>query len=584
MNTSSPSKWFVPFAAVVALELSSGIARAQQPLPSWFAQADIGDVGVAGSAGETEDNRMFVNGAGSDIWGTSDSFHFVYQTLFPSVGDGAIEGFFRSEDPTSPFAKVGIMIRMSLDPGSPHVILDVKPDGGIEFMTRSTQGGPTTFVAGFGPSSSGEFFLMRQNGVVTAYVCEVGPCKVVGSTPFPSGVALYGVAVTSHDPATLNHAELQFFVPTTYPLPSPWSSEDVGDVGLTGDAFESDGVFTVKGAGADIWGTNDAYRRVMHESLPGDGEVVARVASEDGANPFAKAGLAMAAGTASGVAMVILDIRPNGIIEFMHRTAYQAPMQFVAGSAASFPVWLKLVRRGQQFTGFMSNDGQTWQTVGVVTNPMDNYDACLVVTSHDTGALNTATFDHVNSLNQAFAINANIGDTGTVGRQDGTDIHGGFAQQGGGGDIWGIADAFNYGYRGIFDDTVESVQVKSLDNTNPFAKAGLMLRGSLDPSAAHVILDVRPDGSIEFMTRSSTGAETTYLAGAIASFPVSLRLTRSGLAVTGEVSQDGTTWTTVGTTSPTIPSDALIGVAVTSHVKGTNTLATFSSLSFPVGP
>jgi hypothetical protein len=223
----------------------------------------------------------------------------------------------------------------------------------------------------------------------------------------------------------------------------------VGDVGLTGDAFESDGVFTVKGAGADIWGTNDAYRRVMHESLPGDGEVVARVASEDGANPFAKAGLAMAAGTASGVAMVILDIRPNGIIEFMHRTAYQAPMQFVAGSAASFPVWLKLVRRGQQFTGFMSNDGQTWQTVGVVTNPMDNYDACLVVTSHDTGALNTATFDHVNSLNQAFAINANIGDTGTVGRQDGTDIHGGFAQQGGGGDIWGIADAFNYSYRGI---------------------------------------------------------------------------------------------------------------------------------------
>jgi len=75
----------------------------------------------------------------------------------------------------------------------------------------------------------------------------------------------------------------------------------VGDVGLTGDAFESDGVFTVKGAGADIWGTNDAYRRVMHESLPGDGEVVARVTSEDGANPFAKAGLAMAAGTASGV-------------------------------------------------------------------------------------------------------------------------------------------------------------------------------------------------------------------------------------------------------------------------------------------
>jgi regulation of enolase protein 1 (concanavalin A-like superfamily) len=583
MNRSSPSKWFVPFAAVVALELSSGIARAQQPLPGWFAQADIGDVGVAGSAGETDDNRMFVNGAGSDIWGTADSFHFVYQTLEPSVSDGAIGAVYKSQNAANPFAKVGIMIRMSLDPGSPHVILDVNPDGNIEFMTRSTQGGPTTFVAGFRPSPGGELFLMRENGVVTAYVCEGGPCHTVGSTPFPSGVALYGVAVTNHDPSTLNHGEFQIS-PFWNPLPLPWFSQDVGDVGLTGDAFESNGVFTVKGAGADIWGTNDAYRRMTQESLGGDGEVVARLTSEDGANPFAKAGLAMTAGNASGVAMVILDVRPNGIIEFMHRTAYQAPMQFIAGSAASFPVWLKLVKHGQQFTGYMSNDGQTWQTVGVLTNPINGYEAGLVVTSHDTGALNTATFDHVNVLNDSFSIDANIGDTGVVGREDSTDTHGGFALQGGGGDIWGTADAFNYWYTGIFDDGARTVQVRSLDNTNPFAKAGLMLRESLDPSAAHVILDVRPDGSIEFMTRSSTGAETTYLAGATASFPVSLRLTRSGLAVTGEVSQDGTTWTTVATTSPTIPSDALIGVAVTSHVKGTNTLATFSSLSYPSGP
>jgi hypothetical protein len=40
------------------------------------------------------------------------------------------------------------MIRGSLDPGSQHVILDVKPDGAYEFMTRSTPGGDTRFVAG----------------------------------------------------------------------------------------------------------------------------------------------------------------------------------------------------------------------------------------------------------------------------------------------------------------------------------------------------------------------------------------------------------------------------------------------------
>ena len=576
-------------AAAIAFGASlvarGGVAEAQQPLPSGFSQADIGDVGLAGSAGETDDNRMFVNGAGSDIWGTADSFHFVYQTLYPEVGDGAIFAFYKSQDATNPFAKVGIMIRTNLDPGSPHVILDVKPDGGIEFMTRSTPGGPTTFIAGFPPTPGGELFLMRERGVVTAYVCTTGPCQTVGSTPFPSGIALYGVAVTSHDPTTLNHGEFQFLTPTVLPMaPSGWSSNDVGPVGIAGAASVSNGVFTVKGAGADIWGTGDGYREVIRQSLSGDGEVIARVTSEDAANEFAKAGVLITAGNASGVAMVILDVRPNGVIEFMRRTAFQAPMEFIAGSASSFPVWLKLAKHGQQFTGYMSNDGEQWQTVGVTSNPIEGYDAGLVVTSHDVTALNTATFDHVTVLNPSFSTDENVGDTGVVGRFDTTDTHGGFALQGGGGDIWGTADAFNYWYTGHFDDLVSSVRVKTLDNTNPFAKAGLMLRASLDPSAAHVVLDVRPDGNVEFMTRSSTGAETTYVAGAVATFPVWLRLSRSGLTVTGELSQDGTTWTTVGTTSPTVPADALIGIAVTSHVKGTNTLATFDTFRVPATP
>src|SRR6185369_6364546 len=128
MNRSILSRGFVLFAALVIVQTTAGVARAQNPLPSWFSQADIGDVGIAGSAGMTTDNHFFVNGAGSDIWGTADSFHFVYQTLEPSVADGAINLLYRNQDATNPLVKVGIMIRMSLDPGSPHVILDVKPD------------------------------------------------------------------------------------------------------------------------------------------------------------------------------------------------------------------------------------------------------------------------------------------------------------------------------------------------------------------------------------------------------------------------------------------------------------------------
>jgi hypothetical protein len=51
------------------------------------------------------------------------------------------------------FTRRSWMIRESLSPGSPHVILDVKPDNSVEFKTRSTLNGETRFIAGTGPSN-----------------------------------------------------------------------------------------------------------------------------------------------------------------------------------------------------------------------------------------------------------------------------------------------------------------------------------------------------------------------------------------------------------------------------------------------
>jgi hypothetical protein len=116
------------------------------PFPPWRST----DIGVVGTPGEVHlspggpGSDWFVSGAGSDIWGTADSFFFVYQP----IRDGEIGIAVLAETGTHPFAKAGVMIRQTLDPGSPEVIVDVKPDGGIEFMTRASQGGETIFIAG----------------------------------------------------------------------------------------------------------------------------------------------------------------------------------------------------------------------------------------------------------------------------------------------------------------------------------------------------------------------------------------------------------------------------------------------------
>ena len=48
-----------------------------------------------------------------------------------------------------------------------------------------------------------------------------------------------------------------------------WTDQDVGNVGLGGDHSVSTGVWTVRGAGADIWGTADAFHFV-YQQLSGD--------------------------------------------------------------------------------------------------------------------------------------------------------------------------------------------------------------------------------------------------------------------------------------------------------------------------
>ena len=551
-------------AVCTGLLIGSGRAAAQQALPVPWQQADIGNVGLAGSATEGPDGDLFINGAGSDIWGTADSFHFVYQPL----SDGEIASNSPSLENTNPFAKIGLMIRDSLDPGSPHVILDVKPDGSVEFMTRSTPDGPTTFISGTGPSDhSWALHLVRSNGVITASICFAGTCQTLGSTSFASGPALAGAAITSHDPSVLNHGAFAASPPYVLTVPQPWVSFDVGDVGLRGSAYFQNGTFTVAGAGADIWGSSDAYHFVRG-GVNGNGEIIARVTLEQAANTYAKAGIVMTDGTDGTATTVILDVRPNGEVEFMARPTQNGQMAFLAGSASPFPVWLKLVRSGDQFTGYISLDGDNWQTIGGTQVSMQpSALAGLAVTSHDTSALNTSTFDHVAVVSANFYTDLDIGDVGAAGSfQD--DGGGHYFINGAGGDIWGTQDAFNFWYSGLVGDGHVSSRVMAIQNTNPFAKAGVMIRESTDPSSAHVILDARPDGEIEFMMRTATGQSTTFIAGASATFPVYLILTRSGSTITAAMSQDASTWTTIGSTSVNFRPDVLQGLVVTSHERG----------------
>lgn len=190
----------------------------------------------------------------------------------------------------------------------------------------------------------------------------------------------------------------QFFnaAPTPPPgtVPAPWTNQDVGATGQPGSASFANGVFTVSGAGADIWGTQDGFQFV-DQAVSGDVTIVARVTGMQNTGAYAKAGVMIRATTAPGSPHVILDLNPNGNIEFMTRSTQRDVTTFVAGMTTAVPVWLSLAVTGSSVTAAVSADGANWTTVGTTSVTFGPGLVGLVVCSQDASTLNTATFDNV---------------------------------------------------------------------------------------------------------------------------------------------------------------------------------------------
>ena len=180
-------------------------------------------------------------------------------------------------------------------------------------------------------------------------------------------------------------------------LPADWRGQDVGSVGIPGSATFLDGTFSLKGSGSDIWETADGCHFIS-QSLSGDFVITARLASMANTDYWAKAGLMVRESYATGSRNVSLLVTPEGggtRQQWRSSTGGSTSDHQLSGSNA--PLWLRIVRSGNTFTGWQSDDGLTWSNTHAVTLGMTSAVLLgLTVTSHQNNALNTAVFDHVN--------------------------------------------------------------------------------------------------------------------------------------------------------------------------------------------
>jgi DNA-binding beta-propeller fold protein YncE len=462
-------------------------------------------------------------------------------------------------------------------------------------------------------------------------------------------------------------------------LPPGWSGVDIGSVGIAGGGSYLNGTYSVQGSGANIWSTADAFHYV-YKPLTGDGQIVARVTGVQNTNGYAKGGVMIRQSLTPDSPHAMVDIEATAGAEFSRRLTTGGSTTVTGSTGIAAPYWVKLVRQGNTFSGYISKDGNTWTLLGTSTITMaSTVYVGLIANSHNNSVLCTTTIDGVSltgstntptvaittpAIGATFNAPANVSIAATATPSAGgsvkqveffagstliatektapysftwnnvaagsytltarvTDTYGGtatsnpvaisvnssglptpwltqdvgsvgvagsagyangtFTVKGSGGNIYGTSDAFRFVYQPMTGDGQIVARVVSVQNTNTYAKAGVMIRQSLTANSAHAMMDITPTSGAEFSRRTTTGGGTTPTARSGIAAPYWVKLVRSGSTFTGSISSDGVNWSQVGSTTISMSGTVYVGLIVNSHNNSVLCTATFEKVTLSGG-
>jgi hypothetical protein len=143
-----------------------------------------------------------------------------------------------------------------------------------------------------------------------------------------------------------------------------------------------------------------------------------------------------------------------------------------------------------------------------------------------------------------------------------------------GSDIWNAADEFHYAFKTLNGVGTVQAQVLSVDNTDGWAKAGVMIRETLDPGSKFAAVYITPSNGCRFQARinadtdatSDTSVVTTEQTAITAPYWVKIERDLAG-NFRGYYSANGTTWTSMSWNPVNImmSSNSYVGLALTAH-------------------
>ncbi len=506
-------------------------------LSLWY----YGFPGVLGSLVEAPAGTYTMEATGRDIWAINgveeDEFHFAWKML---NGPGTIAARIVSMTQPNTWTKGGVMIRETLDPNSTNLFslvaynstrfrLQSRPSAAAQTVNAGDVTGLTALVPRWiklERTFSGDFIASHANDV--GGTPDNWTMVATTNVQMPANVYI-GMALTSHQynvPAT---AVFDNVSTTGSVSGAVWTNQDIG---IRSNDVESMYVSIKDGSG---------HSDTEYNPDP-DASVVT------GWTQWGEYGQGIALSAFNGVNLADVDTISIGFGAKGNNQPGGSGLMFFddirLNPAACFPQLAKPA--------------------------MDFSDNCVV----DMPDLEIMTDNWLNQTPQTaetvWSGSWSDGDIGTVDPAGGFSIDGGdnFTITGDGADIWGTADGLHYAYQSLSGDGHITVRINSITNTNAWAKAGVMIRDTLDPGSTHAMMVITPSNGANFQWRpvadeASSGSGT----GAGLTAPICLSIARTGDTFTGYYSTpDG--W--VQQASATIPmTDPVnIGIAVTSHSSG----------------
>ena len=405
-----------------------GCSRSSCTYDAFVAKISAGGTSIAygtylGGSGDDMAEGIAVDGNGNAwVTGNTASVNFPTANAPQSTfGGGPYDAFVAELTPDGSGLAYSTYLGGSGDDEAYALALDTSGNVYVAGETASTNfpvvnAAQSTFGGGPYDAFVAELSAAGGGTVYATYLGGSGDDAAFGLAVAPDGsVAVTGLTSSTDFPttnavqSTYNSGSYDAFVaglaaaPAGATCPDYWSCDDIGSPPLAGDQTLSNGTWTVRGSGSDIWNSSDQFHYVSQQ-VSGDSSIVARLTSQQNTSICTKAGIMYRASTDAGDVNYSVVMLPDcaystSSVQVNSRSAMSATATTANDVPTNLPVYLKATRTGATFTAYTSSDGATWTPIpnSAVSLPNMPINAMvgLVVCSQNSATTSQATFDNV---------------------------------------------------------------------------------------------------------------------------------------------------------------------------------------------